>query len=75
MDVRKLLKNFENQHLPHWEKPFADWVLEGFPEKLPEKPNLLELCCSNGELTAALLDRLGDRGRLIATDDVRDLLE
>lgn len=75
MDKRLLLKNFAAQHAPHWEEPFRAWVGEEFPECLPEKASLLELCCSDGGLTRQVAARLPPGGRLIATDDVRELMD
>ncbi|RLB59481.1 MAG: hypothetical protein DRI34_01685 [Deltaproteobacteria bacterium] len=75
MDKRLLLKNFTRQHAPHWEEPFRSWVDEEFPEQLPEKASLLELCCSDGGLTRLVAERLPEGGRLIATDDIRELMD
>ena len=75
MDARKLAQCYEEEILPGWDAAFVDLLVEAFPETLPEKASLLELGCTTGRLTEEIVARLPDGGRLIAIEDVRELME
>jgi len=75
MDARKLAQCYEEEILPGWDAAFVDLLIESFPAALPEKASLLELGCTTGRLTEEIVARLPDGGRLIAIEDVRELME
>ncbi len=75
MDPEKLAKAYEDTIFPLWDEPFTRMLLENFPETLPAKPMLLDLACSTGHLTEKLLGRLAEGGRVVAIDDIRELME
>ncbi len=75
MDPKHLAQCYEKDHLPHWDGVLTEWLLEALPDQVPERVAWLELCCSSGALTAELAGRLPAGGRLIAIDEVRELME
>lgn len=75
MDPRKLAQCYEEEILPGWDHLFVDFLLEEFPEQQPEKPSYLEIGCTTGRLTEEIVTRLPDGGRLIAIEDVRELMD
>ncbi|MBW1873137.1 MAG: methyltransferase domain-containing protein [Deltaproteobacteria bacterium] len=75
MDVRKLAKAYEKQLRPNWDDRFVPFLLESFPEELPPKATLLEMGCATGRLTTEIVRRLPEGGRLIAVEDIRELME
>jgi len=75
MDVRKLAQCYEEEILPGWDRLFVQLLLDSFPEQLPAKASLLEIGCTTGSLTEEIVARLPEGGRLIAIEDVRELME
>ncbi len=75
MDARKLAQCYEEEILPGWDAAFVELLIEAFPGPLPEKASLLELGCTTGRLTEEIVSRLPEGGRLIAIEDVRELME
>lgn len=75
VDRTKLAKAYDNEVMPRWEEYFVPFLLELFPEKLPEKCTLLEVGCTSGRLTEEILKRLTATDRLIAVDDIRELMD
>jgi len=75
MDIRKLAKSYESKMLPNWDERFVPFLLESFPDELPPKATLLEMGCATGRLTTEMVQRLPEGGRLIAFDDIRELME
>lgn len=75
MDPRKLAKLYEQEVLPEWDERFAPFVLEAFPESFPPRCTLLELGCLTGRLTTEIVGRTPPTARLIAVEDIRDLME
>ncbi|MBN2498050.1 MAG: methyltransferase domain-containing protein [Deltaproteobacteria bacterium] len=75
MDPRKLAQCYEEEILPYWDDLFVPFVMEAFPERIPEKASLLEMSCTTGRLTEELVNRLQAGGRVIAIEDIRDLME
>lgn len=75
MDARKLAQCYEEEILPGWDQAFVDLLLPAFPDELPPKPSLLEIGCTTGRLTEEIVSRLPEDGRLIAIEDVRELID
>jgi SAM-dependent methyltransferase len=75
MDSRKLAQCYDSDVGPGWDERFVPLLLEAFPDELPAKANLLELCCATGRLTEEILERLPAQGRVIAIEDGRELME
>jgi SAM-dependent methyltransferase len=75
MDARKLAQCYDEEVLPGWDAAFVDLLCEEFPAPLPAKAQLLEIGCTTGRLTETLMERLPEGGRLIAIEDVRELME
>jgi len=75
VDPRKLARLYEQEVLPEWDERFAPFVLEAFPESFASRCTLLELGCLTGRLTTEIIRRTPPTVRLIAVEDVRDLLE
>ncbi|HUU00566.1 MAG TPA: methyltransferase domain-containing protein [Myxococcota bacterium] len=75
MEAHKLARVYEKEVAPHWEGHFVPFLLESFPAELPRKATLLEMCCATGDLTAEIAARLPEGGRLIAVEDVRELMD
>jgi len=75
MDVRKLSRVYESQLMPNWEGRFAPFLLESFPQDIPAKSTLLEMGCTTGRFTTEIVSRMPEASRLIAVEDVRELME
>jgi ubiquinone/menaquinone biosynthesis C-methylase UbiE len=75
MEAHKLARVYEKEVAPHWEGHFVPFLLESFPAELPGKATLLEMSCATGELTTEIAARLPETGRLIAVEDVRELMD
>ncbi len=75
MEARNLARGYEKTVRPHWEDQFVPFLLESFPESLPAKASLLEMGCTTGRFTQEILSRLPADGRLIAVEDVSELME
>jgi SAM-dependent methyltransferase len=75
VDRSKLAKAYDREVKPRWDDLFVPFLLELFPESLPAKCKLLEIGCTTGRLTGEILDRMSPSDRLIAVEDIRELMD
>lgn len=71
--MERLARIYDSEILPVWSGPFGDLLLQGLA--VPPGGQVLDVACATGHPAMGILERLGERSRLIAIDSSSPLLD